>query len=165
MAGPLTTRAALAVWVGEIPTDRQAFADDVILQASDAVCEAAQHPEWTIDTAPNTAKRIAFQVAKRTYQNPDGILSETTGPLAERVTDAQASGVMLTAAEKEELEQFWTIPPDVAAQGTLWVQPTDASPLADDGLIYLATPEGTPLLYGDTSDPITTIALTPDATP
>lgn len=163
MAGPLTTRAQLSVWVGEIPADLQAFADDVIQQASDAVAEAAHQPDWTVDTAPTKAKRIAFQVARRTYQNPGSEIASNIGPLGSRVTDTQASGVYLTEEEKAELAEFWPAADQPKAGGELYVVSTDDSPPVDDGLIYLADESGSLLLYGDTADPITTIALTPDA--
>lgn len=164
MAELLATQDELAIVLREeIPAELDDFSLLVLEQASDAVREAAKQPDWTITTAPSTARRIALWVAKRTYQNPEHELATGIGPLSSRVTDQQAAGVTLTADEEEALAAFWPADAVGADAGQLWVQPIDAEPPVTDGLIYLATPEGTPLLYADTADPIATIAVTPDA--
>lgn len=161
--GDLLTLDKLILWVGEIPSDREEFAEDVITEASAVVREAAHHEDWTINTAPLVAKRIAFQVAKRTYTNPDGEVQYTLGPMGGRVLDREAMGLYLTEEEEAALNALWPAEDVPSSGGALWIQPIDASPPIPNGLIYLDDEAGSPLLYGDTTDPITTIALTPDA--
>lgn len=109
MAEPLITETELATICrlpgNVIPAARAAFATMIIDLTSGLVSDTAGHPEWTSSTIPFRAKMIALLVAKRSYQNPDGVIVEgSIGPIGgDRVTDLQAAGLYLTEAEAADL--------------------------------------------------------------
>ncbi len=91
-----------------IPAERQPFASMIIDLTSSLVQDTAGHEEWTTETVPFRAKMIALLVAKRSYQNPDGVIVEgAIGPIGgDRVTDLQAAGLYLTETEEATLIGF-----------------------------------------------------------
>jgi hypothetical protein len=127
VTGPLITEAELATICrlpdNVIPAERAAFATMIIDLASDLVRDAARHEDWTADTIPFRAKVITLLVAKRSYQNPDGVLVEgAIGPIGgDRVTDLQAAGLYLTEAEMAELSALRGDGTAASNPNRLWV--------------------------------------------
>lgn len=102
----LLTPQTLARWTQEDPTQVAAdpFALDLIDKLSQLICYLGGHPDWTLtagaDRVPIDVEMVMLQVAKRSYENPDQIVQETTGPLSERKLDVAAMFMELTDSER-----------------------------------------------------------------
>jgi hypothetical protein len=143
MATPLITDVELATICrlpgNVIPAARQAFATMIIGLTSDLVRDTAGHPEWTDVDVPFRAKMIALLVAKRSYQNPDGVIVEgAIGPIGgDRVTDLQAAGLYLTEAEEATLAGFIGDGTPATDPNRMWVlQVNGGLPEATTGYVF-----------------------------
>lgn len=125
----------LALW-----TSTTIAADDpkallVLELASGLVCDTAEHPEWEVDVVPpRAARRICFQVAGRTWTNPDLEVAWGIGPLSGRNLDWAAYGLTLTPAEEEELEDLQGGPDD--GINGLWILGVVPEPTVDP-IVYV----------------------------
>ena len=113
----------LAIWCQQTIAEDNPWALAVLDKASMLVREAAGHPEWESSTTPPRARLIALLVARRTFLNPDQVVSSSVGPLSERVLDEAAAGMTLTPAERLELGALRGSEDDPDPNG-LWVLQT-----------------------------------------
>ena len=115
----LITINELSVWVREElePDDSFALA---VMDAASTLVRKAGDDTWTSSTVPAVAKLVTLLVAKRTYLNPDGVVSSTVGPLSERVIDIEASGMRLSDEEVAQVQS--ALPVDQQSTG-IWLQP------------------------------------------
>lgn len=80
-------------------------------------------------TAPDAIVRVTLGAAHRNYVNPDGVVQESVGPFARRLSD-QSTGVYLTKAELDIVRRFrptsglWTLRTqrDECSDGTIWYE-------------------------------------------
>lgn len=69
-----------------------------------------------LDSVPDIVVTITLSVARRIYENPRGIVHETTGPFSARFGEQAAQAIYLTDTEKEILNRYrttsgvWTMP-------------------------------------------------------
>lgn len=153
----LVTIPELAAWLavsGVTLTEADHPKAQVVLDAASLVVrDTASQPTWTDLTAPDRAKLITVQLAKRTYLNPDAVTSENVGPMGERRVEDFARTLELTAAETAELVKL--APADVLASqaGGLWIQPMANRPNAPDSTVYVTDSGGSdwmiPYLHPD----------------
>lgn len=146
----LITPQTLAKWTQSDLAEVQAdpFALDLITKVSELICFIGGHPDWTLDPgedqAPIDVQMVALQVIKRSYENPEQIIQETTGPLSQRVADVQALFADLTEFERKVVAKYNpdgdpTIPGD---GGEVFVMPTTRG---DETTL----PQTSPLYIGD----------------
>ena len=114
----LLDRETLGLLVSEDPLVNPEFADYVIQGASVMVSDAAGRPDWLgiaadgsdIDpvAAPRRAVMIAEQLAKRSYQNPDSIITEgNIGPIGgDRKVEDFARAFEFTPVEQAYLDDI-----------------------------------------------------------
>jgi hypothetical protein len=110
-------------------TDKAPFAGAVLQAASVKVAEAAKHIEWLDDAyaepLPAKAKLICTLLAKRSFLNPDSVISEGgIGPIGgDRYVEDMARFLELT---EQELVDLASLSPDgEAGGGGLWSQEID----------------------------------------
>lgn len=138
MAALLLDTATLAVWVQqpEAEVEADSFATALIEAVSTRVCDTAGHGEdsatpWDATSAPEGAKLIAIQVARRTYLNPE---AETAYGLAGGPSGSNAqwwaSALNFLPEEIDELEKLGGLTTRTRRRGDLWIQGTaaDTSP-------------------------------------
>jgi hypothetical protein len=112
---------------GELARARAALAD------ASALVRLESGKTWVDDlgvlTAPDALIRVTLSAAQRNYVNPDGIVQETVGPFARRLSD-QSTGVYLTKEELAVVRRFrpasglWTLRTqrDECSDGTVWYE-------------------------------------------
>ena len=156
---PLLNAETLGLLVDEPDgLENPAYGDYCIQGASVIVADAAGHPDWigvapdgtamTAVVAPRRAVMIAEQLAKRSYKNPDAIVSEgNVGPIGgDRTVEEFARTFELTEVEAAYLEsvkvdtgivgggspQLWTLEivnrPYTPNWATIWLP--DLDPMA-----------------------------------
>lgn len=137
----LVTVAELAIWTQtEIAPDD--FAANAILAAASLIVrDVARQPLWTQVDAPPMAKLITVQLAKRTYLNPNAVVSEgSIGPIGgDRFLEDFVRTLELTAVEIAQLEAMRPTGETGVAKTTsgLWSQPTTRGPVEKP--VYLST--------------------------
>lgn len=149
MADLLTT-ATLAKWTqnDEAEVAADPFALDLISKVSELICFIGGNPDWTLaagdDKAPIDVQMVVLQVCKRSYENPGRVISESIGPLSERVADEQALFMDLTDAERKTVAKYNPDgdPTPGLSQGEVFVLPTTRGAEA-------ALPQTSPLYIGD----------------
>jgi hypothetical protein len=160
----LITMDQFATWARQDVATLSAdpFAVLVLQTATEIVCDTANQPNWELQSppvvVPRQARRICMFLAGRAYLNPDGTISESVGPLSERVPESMAiaaANMQLLPAEEAALAAM-------APDGTtgLWIQPTTRSDASEDDAVYLPDDSGSDwyIPYGDAS---TTVAFSP----
>lgn len=112
---------------GELARARAALAD------ASALVRLESGQTWVDDagalTAPDALIRVVLAAAQRNYTNPDGVVQESVGPFARRLSD-QSTGVYLTKAELDIVRRFrpasglWTLRTqrDECSDGTIWYE-------------------------------------------
>lgn len=80
----------------------QAALDDAVGLVLEETKKTFRAADGTPDV-PSTVATVIFASAKRSYQNPSGITSETVGPFAYRYG---ATGAFLTEEEKQALSRY-----------------------------------------------------------
>lgn len=134
---PLLSITELATWTRQVIADDDPFALAVISAASLRVREVASQPDWTLLTAPPSARLIAIQLAKRTYLNPDAVVAEGgLGPIGgDRFIEDFARTLELTEYERTTLEGL--APAGEVGKGSrLWVQETTRGDLETATDVY-----------------------------
>lgn len=138
----LLTTAELEVWArrpaGSLTGDSFAIA---VINAASLLVREAGDLTWSLTTVPQRARLIAIVVAKNYFINPDGLKSETTGPLSETRIDDVVHNMSLTEAQKTELAGLAGEP--VPGEGGLWVQPTGQGRLTRDTTVFVTDQSGT----------------------
>lgn len=101
------------------------YANMIVEQASNAVRDAARHPEWVLSApqtgealAPQTARDIALWVARRAYTHPGNLSRRTAGPISESYFENGVEALELTESELKRLNFLVG-----SSTGGLWVQP------------------------------------------
>lgn len=146
----LVTVAQLSTWVTPDHDANAIAADDpwanaVLVEASNVVRSVAGHDDWLApEDAPTQARTICLRVARRTYLNPDLVVSEgATGPIGgDTYAQAAALGTELSPQERADLEQFVDTNSDTAGFWKLGIGNGD--PVTND-VIYLADDQQTNL--------------------
>lgn len=119
----LVSVGELRVWAREPEiADDDAFANEILYAASEAVRAAARQPTWDIATAPPRARQICAHLAARSFLNPDSIQREgNLGPVGgDSRVEEMSVALQLTERETAELEGMR--PTGSNGRG-LWVQP------------------------------------------
>ncbi|ABS03204.1 hypothetical protein [Kineococcus radiotolerans] len=99
----LKTRLGLEEFPSPTEAERaQAALDDAIGLVLDETKRTFRDAQGKPDV-PSTVSTVIFASAKRSYQNPTGITSETVGPFAYRYG---ATGAFLTEDEKKALSRY-----------------------------------------------------------
>lgn len=129
----LVTVDELAIWTQtEIAADD--FAANAILAAASLIVRTeAEQPLWTAADAPPMAKLITVQLAKRTYLNPNAVISEgSIGPIGgDRFLEDFVRTLELTSVEIAQLRAMRPDTTSGVAGHTrgLWSQPTTRGPV------------------------------------
>jgi hypothetical protein len=140
----MLTLEELEVWCRQtiVGEPSEGFAQAVLDAASLTVATQALHSEWIADDfadpVPARPKLIATLLAKRSFLNPDSIISEGgIGPIGgDRYVEEMAKFLVLTDQEISDLEVF-------RASGTgaptgLWTMEIETGrPAYNDDTIYL----------------------------
>lgn len=140
---PLLAVSELAVWARQEIADDDAFALAVIDAASLKTRTAAKQPTWDVATIPAEARLVCIQLAKRTFLNPDAVVSEGgIGPIGgDRYVEDFARTLEFTDAELATLAD--ASGSAAAAGNGLWVQPTsNGEMLSLDRDVYLFDDSG-----------------------
>lgn len=125
-----TVVAPLLVSVGELRVwardpdiaEDDAFANEILYAASEAVRAAARQPTWDINSAPPRARQICAHLAARSYLNPDSVNREgSLGPIGGD-SRVEEMAIALHLTEREMLELEGMRPTGSSGKG-LWVQP------------------------------------------
>lgn len=154
----LISVAELAIYTGSTIASDDPRALMVIELASGLVCDEARHPDWeTTAVPPRAARRICFQVAARTYTNPELEVAYGIGPLSGRTIDWAAYGLTLTPPEEDELGELRG--EDGGGSG-LWVLPIAGVDQIDDTVYVPSEPGLQTIPY---LDPNELDAMTPEA--
>lgn len=167
----LITTATLAKWTQNDPAAVAAdtFALDLIAKLSAIVCFIGGHdgtkddpasttvpkakiPEWSLVAgtptgaivAPIDVQMVVLQVAKRSYENPGQVISESVGPLSERVTDTQALFMDFTESERSTISKYNVDGDPTAQEGA-----GEVFTLATTRGGETALPQTSPLYLGD----------------
>lgn len=123
----IITLADVAPWVQSTTEELEAdpLAPKVLQAASNLVNETVwgvggQENYWSLPDrpAPTTATDIAEQLFGRNYSNPDGLQSETTGPMTERRAEFMLTGMAL---RPEEIERLHALRPGSEAGNGFWI--------------------------------------------
>lgn len=123
----LITVHELSVWAREEIDEDEPFAVEVMKQLDEILREAG-NPLWTRETLPRRARRMALELAKAYYLNPDILVQETTGPLGERRLDGSVRVALeFTEDERAELEELAGVAPK--GRAGLWVASTTRGPV------------------------------------
>lgn len=156
------TTQELATWTQREVADVEAdpFAIEVLEKVSALVREIADQPTWEIggvNPIPFKARMRVISIVRRTYTNPDRLVSETTGPISERRLDMAALAETLSP---DEIALFESFKPDGSGESGLWVLSMAGKRsdelrtvyLSDDQQVGLGdgVPWGIP--YGDTRE-------------
>lgn len=135
----LITVGELALWAegsrdAISPADQ--LANWIIEQASSLVADECGHPDWTAQTAPNRAKIVVANIAKRCWNNSDQeTRSAIAGGPSSAVLDEAALGLRLSDAEILECEKIVKALAPASAGGTLWVLPTTRGPVETNMIV------------------------------
>lgn len=150
----------LATWARTDIDSDDPFAVMLLGQLTDMLHDAGD-PTWTTETLPRRAKRIALELAKNYYLNPDLNVSETTGPVAERKADAAVRAMEFT---EDELAIIASLVDTAAADtGGLWTLSTTRGPIemhpspTRDAIYvpqYVGPYAATGIAYFDPADPV-----------
>lgn len=141
----------LEVWARqEIAPEDMDFARAVISAASLVVTEACGHPEWDRTTAPERAKLIASQVARRAFLNPDATVREQVGPLGTSTVEDFARTLELTPAEAAACAGMNDVAPGEG--GELFFINLGGAVVAQDTTIYVPDESGTLFPWAETGD-------------
>mgnify|MGYP003560181642 FL=1 len=157
----IITVPELSLWA-EGTADAIALTDPLALwliaQASTLVLDECEHPEWTPSTAPDRAKIIVANIARRCWNNADQETRTTlAGGPSSSVIDEAALGLRLSDAEIVECSKVRKAAAPASTSGIsgIWTLPITRGPLESD--IYLPDqhwPFSSPIPY-----------LTPDLDP
>lgn len=92
----------LAARVGPIPDSEQARAASCIADATALVVAevGAKALAWTADVVPVEVPAVILAAAGRVYRNPEGLVSQTVGPLSESRSPTSVSAY-LTEYERQ----------------------------------------------------------------
>lgn len=123
------------------------FAIDLVDKVSKMVNSMAGQ-NWDEDTAPIEIWIVTLGIVKRCFENPGRVIQETTGPLGERVIEAQALFLDLTDAERETIlghNPDYAADDDGASSALFTIRTTRDEPVdnrvlfvSDDGQVALA---------------------------
>lgn len=149
-AGDLLTRTELGVWARATIAADDEFATKTISGASLVVRLAAKHAEWTYDDAPEIARLIAAQLAKRSYLNPDAVVRSGVGPLSEATVEDYARTMELTPYEREQLEIAGAVVTSDAGQ--MFIMNMGGAPTPTERTIYVPDLAGTLLPMYESGD-------------
>jgi hypothetical protein len=156
----LLTLATLAKWTQNDTAEVEAdpFAADLVEKVSALACYIGGHdgiktdadgdviPEWDLVQGPTQApidvQMVVLKVCKRSYENPGQVISDTVGPLSERVADVQALFMDFTDAERATLAKYNPDgdPEGTEGEGYVFTMSISGSP---------ELPTGSPLYVGD----------------
>lgn len=162
----LVTPAELEVWVQE---PAGSLADDLftlkVLWATSVLVRDAGLDSWTHANIPQRAKLVAEMVAKNYWEHPDGVISDTTGPISERYIAEVVHNMTLTPEQQKILERVAAeaAPPAPGNFGHLQVLTTTRGPLEVKRrerrpTVYIRDAHGSAIGY---YDPANAYAYTP----
>lgn len=140
---PLLSVEELAIWARQDIAVDDAFALAVIDAASLKTRSETKQWLWDLSTIPPEARLVCIQLAKRTYLNPDAIVSEGgIGPIGgDRYVEDFARTLEFTDAELAVLSEASGAA--AAAGNGLWIQPTsNGEMLGIDRDVYLFDDSG-----------------------
>lgn len=104
---PYADISDLATWTGETIADDDARATAVLRAASVLVrtfVGSDVTEAWT--EVPDDVATVVVQVAARVWANPNGAVSQTTGPFTIRYGEEADAGLVLTGAERDLLSPY-----------------------------------------------------------
>ena len=107
---PLALPSDLAAWVGQtIPFDDPRA--EAVLSASSALVRSYTGQTWVdgageLDDVPDVVASVVIQVAARVWANPNGVVAATLDDGSLRWSEANASGLILTDADKAVLAAY-----------------------------------------------------------
>ena len=107
MPDPLATLAEFEARLGEtLSGSDEVRAEALLDDASVLVRDVAEEPDWTDVTAPPRAIQITLAVARRAYNNPDGLINERLGDASWGWHHGTQPGVYLTKDEADALRRL-----------------------------------------------------------
>lgn len=117
----LATVNAFAGFLGASFTSEEELRAEAVLRSASSLVRDEARKTWVIDDVltdvSETAYTIVLEVARRAWENPNGLTSEQYPEYTWRGTDRVEPGVYLTEGEKKRLQRL-------RGSSGLWVQQT-----------------------------------------
>lgn len=126
---PLAEVADLEVRLRRALTGEETAAAAAALADASSLVRAEGRQDWWTEagglTVPDAVVTVVLTAAKRAFDNPDGVVSETVGPFTRRRSDDSASGAYLTEEEKAIVRRYRATSPGLWTQRTTREDPNN----------------------------------------